>query len=139
MVRSILAVVAGVAVASLVIWLLELAATVVYPPPPGLDFSDASAVRAAMEKIPFVALVCVLAAQTIGTFSGAWLAASIARSSQGQCALVVGVLVMLAGIGNMLMIPHPVWFWVASLLLYLPSAYLGGLSARCVAAWKKPA
>ena len=110
MVRSILAVVAGVAVASLVIWLLELAATMVYPPPPGLDFSDASAVRAAMEKIPFGALVCVLAAQTIGTFSGAWLAASIARSSKGQCALAVGVLVMLAGIGNMLMIPHPVWF-----------------------------
>ena len=139
MVRSILAVVAGVVVASLVIWLLELAAMMVYPPPPGLDFSDASAVRAAMEKIPLGALICVLAAQTVGTFSGACVAASISCSSQGVHALAVGAFVMLAGIGNMLMIPHPVWFWVISLLLYLPSAYFGGLLASRRAASKKTA
>jgi hypothetical protein len=44
--------------------------------------------------------------------------------------MTVGVLVILAAVANMLMIPHPVWFWVVALLLFLPAAYLGGLLAR---------
>jgi hypothetical protein len=128
--RNILAGVSGAAAAFVIIWLLELAGTVIFPPPPGLDFTNPQAVRAAMANIPLGALVCVLIAQLAGTFSGAWVAARIARRAQAALAMTVGVLAMVAGIGNMLMIPHPVWFWVASLLLCLPSAYLGGLLAR---------
>jgi hypothetical protein len=45
-------------------------------------------------------------------------------------ALIVGGLVMLAAVGNMLSIPHPVWFWVIALTLFLPASYVGGLLAR---------
>jgi hypothetical protein len=45
-------------------------------------------------------------------------------------ALIVGGLVMLAAVGNMLSIPHPVWFWVIALILFLPASYVGGLLGR---------
>jgi len=39
--------------------------------------------------------------------------------------MIVGALLMLAGIMNMIMIPHPTWLWVLGITVYLPAAYLG--------------
>ena len=39
--------------------------------------------------------------------------------------LVLGVLFLAGGIVNMLLLPHPVWFWVLGVAVFLPSAYLG--------------
>jgi hypothetical protein len=130
MIRSILAVLGGAVLTFVVIWLLEMAGMLIYPPPPGLDFSKPEAVRAAMASIPVGALVCVIVAQSVGTFAGAWFAAYIARRRPGLHAAIVGVLAMLAAIGNMLSIPHPVWFWIVSLLLFLPAAVAGGRLMR---------
>lgn len=32
---------------------------------------------------------------------------------------------LIAGIINMVMIPHPVWFWILGIIVFLPSAYAG--------------
>jgi hypothetical protein len=37
---------------------------------------------------------------------------------------------MAAGIFNLVAIPHPLWFAILSVLVFLPAAYAGGLLAR---------
>jgi len=130
MLRSVLAVLVGLVATFVVIGLLEMLGMLIYPPPAGLDFSKPEAVRAAMATIPTGALVCVLVAQAVGTFSGAWLAAFIARRSPITHALVVGGLALLAGIFNLLSIPHPIWFSVMSILTSLPVAFAAGRVLR---------
>ncbi len=39
-------------------------------------------------------------------------------------ALLVGGVMMLAGISNLAVIPHPLWFMVLSVLVFVPSAWL---------------
>jgi MFS family permease len=126
MVRKILAVIAGLVVANVLLALLEMAGMKVFPPPPGTDFSNPESLRAAMTQMPLTALIWVLAAQVIGTFAGAWVAARIGRTAQVKLALIVGVVETLGAIVNMLMIPHPAWFWIGSLLLLIPASLLGG-------------
>ena len=43
--------------------------------------------------------------------------------------VALGVLLTLAGSGNNLMLPPPVWFWVVSMLLFIPAACLGARMA----------
>jgi hypothetical protein len=42
----------------------------------------------------------------------------------------LGVLLTLAGVANNLMLPPPLWFWIASLIVLLPAAYLGARLAQ---------
>ena len=50
-------------------------------------------------------------------------------------AAVLGLLFLLAGIANLMMIPHPVWFAVMDVLLYLPMALTGSwLAGKAIGA-----
>ncbi len=126
MARNILSVMVGVILAFVLVAVIETSGHLVFPPPEGMDPSDPESIAAAMEEIPAVALLPVLIAWAVGSFGGAFLAARLAGSSKTTCALIVGVLVMAAGIFNLVAIPHPLWFTVVSLLVFLPAAYLGG-------------
>lgn len=124
--RKILAVVAGVILAGLVVYVVEAIGHRVYPPPEGLNMKDMDAMKAYVATLSTGALLFVLAAYILGSFSGGWLAAKIARASQIPLALTVGGVQLLFGIMNLVMIPHPTWFAIASVLAFLPAAYLGG-------------
>jgi hypothetical protein len=39
--------------------------------------------------------------------------------------MVLGVLLTLAGVANNLMLPPPVWFWIATFAVFLPATYIG--------------
>lgn len=97
-----------------------------FPPPAGLNTADAASIRAAMAHMSVAPLLAVLLASMIGSFGGATLAAPIARIGRLPCDVVVGCAVMAAAILNMLTIPHPAWFWIAALLLVVPSAWVAG-------------
>lgn len=124
MIRALLAVVLGLAVAVLMTGLLESISHSMYPPPEGLDpYSDPAGFAIAVEQMPTGTLAMVLLAWALGTFTGSWLAARIVgRAFYG---LLVGGVMMLSGITNVISIPYPWWFIVAGILLFLPAAYAG--------------
>jgi hypothetical protein len=128
--RSILAVLMGVVVGGLLVAAVEFVSHLIYPPPPGLNHSDVDALKGAMATAPAGALLLVLLAWALSSLGGGWLAASVARRSHTLHALIVGAILMAMGILNMLVIPHPPWFWLAALVLFLPAAYLGARLAR---------
>jgi hypothetical protein len=130
-VRVVLAVLAGLAVGWVVITCIELLnAFVFFPLPPGTDFTNPEALKAAMKDMPAGAFAVVLVAWMLGTLVGVWVAAKIARSARP--AWVVGAIFLVLTVVNLMSIPHPIWMWVGALLLLLPAAMLG-------ARWGSPA
>jgi hypothetical protein len=130
--RSVLAVIAGFVAASAVMMLVESINGHVFYPELGKaaqGLTDREAVRALMASAPTGALLVVLSGWALGSLVGGFLAAWIASGASLRPALIVGGLLTLAGIANNLMIPPPAWFWIPTLLVFLPAAYAGARMA----------
>ncbi len=130
MLRSVLGIVLGFVLGTAVIAGLETLGHVIYPPAKEVDFHNPEAVKAYMAVIPLGALLFVLLAFAAGAFVGGWVAAWVARRAPALHALIVGGFFLLAGIANLMMIPHPLWFAIVNLLIFLPFAYAGSLLVR---------
>jgi len=124
MLRRVLAVSAGVIGGSAVIWLLEMFGYMMFPGPEGMDTADPEAMRQLMKEVPVAAFVVILLAYAAGSFAGGWIALAIGEKMKD--AMITGVVLLGFGIVNLMLVPHPLWFTLISVLLYLPFAYLGG-------------
>lgn len=128
--KSILAVVAGILTGTLVIYMIESATRMLYPLPPDLDLQDRAAMEILIKAMPVGALLMVLLAYAAGSFSGGMIAALIARNGKVKCSLITGLFFLVGGVFNFLAIPHPLWFAIISLVVYLPMAGLGGFAGE---------
>ena len=126
--RSIAAVVAGFVAASIVMMLVEaFNGRVLHP---GLakaaeGVTDRETMRALLAGAPVGAFLVVIAGWILGGVTGGWVAARLAARATLRHGLALGVLLTLFGVANNLMLPPPLWFWVASVAVLLPAAYLG--------------
>lgn len=130
MMRNILSVVAGVAVAFAVMMGFEFANSRLYPFPPGMDVFDAAQVRAFAASMPLSALVLVALGWTIGSFAGGYLTTRIAGAATARLALITGAVLTVGGMLNAWMIQNPWWFHFGGLPVFLIFAYLGFRVAR---------
>jgi hypothetical protein len=128
--KRILAVVLGLLAGFAVTGLVEALSSVLYPLPPGFDMNDMEAFRRHVEGLPIGAFLIVLVAHELGAFAGGFACARLAGVPWPVGPIVVGTLLMAAGVVNLLTIPHPAWFVVVDLLAYLPMAILGGQLGR---------
>ena len=130
MLRSILAVLAGVLVMAITVAAVQLIGHSVFPPPPGIDASDHEAMVALISTMPAMALAFVLLAYAAGGFLGAYTAATISRAHRRGAALAVGVVLLALIAMNFMAIPHPLWMVVAGVLIPIPAALLAWRLAR---------
>ena len=128
MLRTILAVLAGLVVAWITISLFEFASMHAFPPPPGVDVRDPQQLAALVSQMPVAALALVLAGWVVGAMDGGLVSTLIAK--QRVPAIVVGVMVMLGAFLMMVMVPHPLWMAIAGVLLPLPAALFGAWLVR---------
>ena len=130
--RVVGAIVAGAAASVLIIFAIERASSMVYPPPADLDMTSREAMSAYVQTLPVGAFLFVLTAWFTATLVGAWLATRLARTPIGG--FVVGALLLASGIANMLLIPHPIWFWVAGVAIFIATTFfatrIGGTTGR---------
>lgn len=124
MIRDAAAVIAGVVTAFVLIMLIEKLGHLIYPPPADLDWSDPAAVRPYIATLPLYALLFPMLAWMIGTFIGSLLACFIGTARPLTLAGIVGGLVLAATIANLIVIPHPLWFSILSVLGIAASAWL---------------
>lgn len=125
MVRTTLAVLAGLAAMFVCVAAIEMIGIYQYPPPLNLNVNDAGAMDAWIATLPIAALLIVLAAWAVGAFAGAWTAARISRNHPLLSAMLVGATVLLATLTNFYQYAHPQWMMLAGLALPLPMAWLG--------------
>ena len=131
MIRNILAVLVGIAVGGLTVGGVEMLGHRLFPPPEGLDPSNPESITAAIEQMPWVALLFVPLAWFVGTLVGTALAANLASSHRIRCAYVVGGLMLLGGVTTLLRIPHPYWLTLLGVFVFFPSTWIGArLSAN---------
>jgi hypothetical protein len=136
--RSVLSVLLGAVVAGVIIALMELLGSKIFPLPAGTDPRDMEEVKAAMANLPAGALLLVIFAWFLGTTAGAWAAARVAGRAPMAHGLIVGGLLLATGIANMLMVPHPAWFWALGVAAFVLAAYLGARLAAGRAGSKRP-
>jgi len=120
--RMALGIVAGLIVAFLCVFGVELVGHALYPPPAGLDMSKPADQARLMESMPAAAKALVLAAWFVGALLGAWAANRIA--GRNLAGWVVALLVICAGIATMVMIPHPAWMWAGGIALPLLAGWI---------------
>jgi hypothetical protein len=121
--RRVGAVIVGMIVAFLLVAGAEGIAHKVYPPPPGTNMQDMAQVKAFVATLPLSVLLIVLTGWLIATFVATWLAARIAQTPIPG--YIVGALLLCAGIANAFIIPQPVWFSIASIVIYIGATWVG--------------
>ena len=128
--RTIWPYVVGLGTAFIVILVLEAALHLIFPMPSSAKMNDPAAIDRAMRAMPVAAFVALLVSYVIGSFLGGLTAALASDGSSSTPSIVTGCALTIAGAANVFAMYHPTWFRVASLLTYLPFAYLGCLAAR---------
>lgn len=129
MLRSILAVLAGILVMGITVAAVQWLGHSIYPPPP-LDMNDRAAMDAAIAAMPAMALGFVLIAYAFGMFLGAYTASTISLAHKRGVALVLAT-VMLALIAlNFVSFTHPLWMVVIGVLIPFPFALLAWKLAK---------
>ena len=130
MLRNIGAGIAGIVVAGLLVWVIEMVGHSANPMPEGIDYNDREAMTAYIESLPVWALLSVVVAWIVGTFGGTVAACRIGTAPAYIFALLVGAFVLL-GIGlNLAAFPHPTWMAVAGVIGTIAAAWLGMLLGR---------
>lgn len=121
MMRKIVAVLIGLAVAVGVIALVEWIDGRLYPLP-DLTYDDRAALTAQLAAMPLAAKLIVALETLPATFAGAWLALRIC--DRRAAAWIIAGLVMLLGIANLFALPQPLWMVAGALLLPWLGAWL---------------
>jgi hypothetical protein len=132
--RLIGGIAAGIVVAFVVVFAIEMAGMRLFPPPPGMDPMNPESVRQYIGQMALGAFVAVLLSWTAGAFAGAWVTARVSSHPTLRPSLAVGGLFVAASLYNLVTIPHPVWFTVIALVLLPLAAWLGATTGRMKAA-----
>lgn len=127
--KYILPVVAGTMAAMMLILLGETAIIKMYLPP-GANQNDPEAIANAVKHMPLSAFLFLLVNYIICSFIAGIISTLISKRIALMPALVVGIVLTLAGLYNVVSIPHPMWFSVFNLFIYLPFTYFGYLVIR---------
>lgn len=118
------AVTAGIILGGSVISLVEMASP--HTPPAGMNINDAGKLSEWIATLPMSAFLILLLAYFLGSAVGGWVANRLATKSHYRPALIVGFGLFVAGIMNLIAIPHPLWFSILSSISYFVGAWLGG-------------
>lgn len=124
-INRIFAILTGVVAGAIVIGLLETMSNNMHPFPEGLDFTDKAILADHISGLPTSAFVLVLFAHALGAFVGGFVASKMAKVQKKGAAMFTGFILLLAGVLNLISIPHPLWFSIVDIIIYTPMALIG--------------
>ena len=130
MLRTLLAVIAGVVTALLLMFALEAAGLMLFPPPGGLQINNEADLALLVEMSSTGKKTWVVFGWALASLVGGWVAARTSRLHPRGAALAVATLVVIGVVMNAMAIPHPLWMNALGLLLPVPMALLGARLAR---------
>jgi len=128
--KYVLPVVVGAMSGMILITLGEMSIETLYPLPPGTDKYDVESLAKAIKLMPDNGFILLLVNYAVGSYLAGLIATLVAGRTMLRPAIVVGIVLTLAGLYNVINLPHPVWFAILNLVVYLPFTYMGYLTAR---------
>lgn len=125
--KNIIAVLAGLLIGGAVNMGIIMVSGKLIPPPEGADLTTMEGLKAAMHLMQPKHFLLPFLAHALGTLVAAFIAAKLAASHQMKLAIFIGLCFLVGGIGNIIMLPSPLWFTIVDLgIAYIPMGYLGG-------------
>ena len=125
--RNILAAAAGILAGMALNEGIIISSAYLVPPPEGADMMTPEGIEAAMPLLQPKHFLMPFLAHALGTFAGAYLSSLLSANNKMRIALSIGGIFLSGGLMAAYMIPAPIWFVAADLMLaYLPMAYLAG-------------
>ncbi|HUE74607.1 MAG TPA: hypothetical protein VMP01_27315 [Pirellulaceae bacterium] len=124
--RTVGAIIAGIVLALGLVIAVELWSNVVHPLPPGFEHTP-EAMCAHVERYPQWVLAIAAAAWGATTYASTWVASRLGNWVSGG---LVGLLLLAAVLFNMSMLPYPVWFEAANVIVFPLAILLGLRGAR---------
>ena len=125
-VRNILAVIAGIIIGSIVNMGIIMLSSSIIPPPEGVNPADMDSIKSNMHLYEAKHFIMPFLAHAFGTLVGALIATLLAASNKFAFAIAIGVVFLIGGIANIMMLPSPMWFNVLDITVaYIPMAYFG--------------
>jgi len=118
MIRQFLAVIAGIIVGSLGIWLMERLGHSLYPFPADLKVDDIEGFKAYVENLPFMGKFIVILGYTLGGLLSGFVATKVANNNKPVAAIVCGAIFLFFTIYNMTVLPTPIWFWILGIAVW---------------------
>ena len=125
LIRSVGSIIASVVIALLLILAIEGVSAIFHPFSAGADASDLEVCKAHVAKYPQWVLALVVVGWGGTVFVSAWLATRLGTHRHPAHGIVVGALLIVAVAFNMFMLPYPLWFKVANLLIFPLCVFLG--------------
>ncbi len=125
-----MAVIAGLVAAILIFMAFEQLKEVLYPLPHGMDRAEHKAMSAYETSLPVSALLLMLGGWTLGSFICGLLIKLISKSGDTTSAYLAGLFLMAAGIVDIFLLPHPTWFIVTGVLIFIPATLAGHALAK---------
>ncbi|WP_337966670.1 hypothetical protein [uncultured Flavobacterium sp.] len=123
--KSVLAVIIGLFVGSVVNMFILLLSNSIIPAPNGADVTTVAGLKATIHLFEPKHFIFPFLAHALGTFAGAIATVLIASTHKAKLALIIGCFFLLGGIVNTFTLPSPLWFTIVDLVFaYLPMAYL---------------
>jgi hypothetical protein len=123
--RQVLAVLAGVVVSGLLVFVSDLSVRGLYPLPGPAEMRDPEVARAAIAAVPTMALMLLVMGWALAGSVGAFAGARLAVGNRLVVGLVVVGVQALATTANLAMVPHPLWMWPAALVLIVLLGWVG--------------
>ena len=130
MLRTLLGIIVGLVTAMLLIFALEAAGMMVFPPPAGLQLNNEADLAQLVAQSSPGKKSWVVFGWALASFVGGWVAARISQLHPRFAALAVAALIMIGTVMNAMVIPHPMWMNVLGIVLPVPLALLGARLAR---------
>jgi len=137
MFRRLIAVIAGIAVAVLLVMLIQKLGHGLYPPPADMDVNDQAFMKEYVANLPWGPLAFVLGSYAIATLIGGWVAVIIAAERPLLYAAIIAAFVLAGAISTVMTIPHPTWFTAAAITGIVVAALLAAVLASHVGSIRK--
>ena len=123
--RNILSVIVGLVVAVSTFLIVETINGTLHPAPTTLDFKDNVAVKTFYANQPLSLWLLVLAGWLIGSLLCGLLIKFISKSDTKRLPIIAGCILTLSAIVNFFSLPHPTWFIIVGLLVFIPTTMFG--------------
>ncbi|MDB4439285.1 hypothetical protein OAH05_00575 [bacterium] len=123
--RKIPGFIAGLVAGVLTVAIIESVSSFLYPVPENFDPTNLDHMKAFIDSLPAPAYIIDLFAHFLGGLTAGFVARLIVKEPWTIGTVQLGALFTCAGIANLIVIPHPIWFAMIDISVYLPAAYLG--------------
>ena len=125
-IKNFLVIIVAIVVGSIVNMGIVMISSSIIPPPNGADITTVERLKNSLHLFEPKHFIFPFLAHAIGTLAGALFASKFASNNHKNMALLVGVIFLVFGTINVVMLPAPMWFNVVDLVgAYIPMAYLG--------------